>query len=271
MRSGSVRLTSAVAGSGIIARRKAHLDELCLEHSIERVYLDTSGERAKANVGDGRVLISQTTGVRTYFVALHEIGHCVLGVDQTKPIAPQEAEAWRWALDNAREEPTRGVRRMIFKALWHYLLRDLDRADAAELRNRDLFPGPDDPYWSFLASLDEEGRLLYEAAKVTARAHPAEGPLPLEQLLEAERTKTRTALRRARVKIAAEEREVGPPKPAAAGDLVVLSKGGTAHILARDGYYGVVLATGDTLCGAGGVARPAPPDADTCWSCQEKA
>jgi len=45
-------------------------------------------------------------------------------------------------------------------------------SDADQLTNRDPFPGPDDPFWPLLASLDDGGRLLYEAAKVTARTGP---------------------------------------------------------------------------------------------------
>jgi hypothetical protein len=254
------------------AGQRAHIDALCKEHDIEPVYLDKKESGAKANVEGRRVLIAPTSGVRTYFVALHEIGHCVVGVDKSQPIAPQEVDAWRWALDNAIEEPTQGVRRMIFKALWHYMLDGFKRPGVEEVSNADLFPPPGDPCWNFSAGLEDGPRLIYEAAKIAARTR-SEGldDFQIHELVEKERTKARTALRRARTAIATEQREVGPPRPATAGEWTVLVKDGTAHLLARDGYFGLAVGTGDTLCGAGGVARPAPASAHRCWSCEAKA
>ena len=48
----------------------------------------------------------------------------MLGYDHDLPAAPQEAAVWQWAIAEAVEPPTVGLKRMMFKALWRYLLRD---------------------------------------------------------------------------------------------------------------------------------------------------
>ncbi|MGA3362681.1 MAG: hypothetical protein ABSD82_11700, partial [Solirubrobacteraceae bacterium] len=84
--------------------------------------------------------------------------------------APQEAAAWEWAIDNAIEPATVGLKRHMFRLVWHYVLGDIGNADPGA-GNAEMFAPADAPVWVFLASLDEQPeRLLYEAAKLTARA-----------------------------------------------------------------------------------------------------
>jgi hypothetical protein len=155
---------------GKVARRRAHVMDLLDRHEITSVYLSKGESGGSADLKGRVVLIPQTTMVRSYYIALHEIGHIVLGFDRDRPKAPQEAAAWRWAINCAIEEPTPGVSRMIFLKLWNYLLGDLLLRPGEKRSNADRFPGPGDEFWLFLASLDEASRLLYGAVKVTAHS-----------------------------------------------------------------------------------------------------
>jgi hypothetical protein len=164
-----------VTGGGIIARRVEHIRSLCEEHDIVIEY--SHDERGAAAPDRRAVLIPRTTLIRSYYTGLHEIAHCVLGYDMAKPAAPQEFQAWRWAFDHAIEPPSDGVKRQVFKVLWHYLLADLAGTNGVEdpallLGNVTLFPPRTEVFWTFLGALDESGQLLYEATKILAHAGP---------------------------------------------------------------------------------------------------
>ena len=214
------------------------------------------------------MLIPPTTMVRSYYVALHEIGHCVLGYDQHRPAAPQEATAWQWAIESAFEPPSPGVKRMMFRALWHYLLSDLAGEHPESLkRSGRLFPVPEDPFWVFLASLDDASRLLYEATKVAANVGPvADAREAVEHTIKRKLEKQRQAARRARI-----ERELkmyGPPQAVGEGERVLIGASSKAHVLAGSGMYGTMLDSGDVVCGAVGVGHPAPGEAHSCRACE---
>lgn len=79
-----------------------------------------------------RIETPRIVGPTTYFTALHEIGHAAhfnsiqddgpyLVLPTASERLAQEAEAWKWALDNAIIPPTQAVRRRIGKALASYL------------------------------------------------------------------------------------------------------------------------------------------------------
>lgn len=260
---------------GPVALRRKHVDALCDEYGITCEYQPRGKSHARAWPVERRVLIPQTTMVRSYYLGLHEIAHCVIGYDHDQPAAPQEAATWRWAIAEAIEPPTPGLKRMMFKALWHYLLRDIGVWDAEQLSNRDLFPGPDDPFWAFLATLDDDaGRLLYEATKITARTGPpAEWRARAYQELDEERRRSEQALEQAkqdarRAVIREQLRFYGPPTPAKAGERVLIGAGEKAHVWRYDGQYGAVTQISAIYCGATGVAHPAPADAPACRACQ---
>lgn len=232
------------------------------------------GFRTVANPARRRVLIPRTTMVRSYYIALHEIGHCVVGFDLDKPRAPQEAATWRWAIDQAVEPPTRGLKRMMFRAVWNYLLADLGARPTGDLSNAEMFPRPADEFWSFLASLDDASRLLYEGTKITAHTGPpAEARMEVRRALHQERVqtheamlRTRAAVRRARIE--EQLRFYGPPRPARAGELTLLGSREKAHVWRQGGMYGAQVGVSDIFCGARGVAHPAPAKAPRCKSCQ---
>jgi hypothetical protein len=262
-----------VAHPGPITRRREHLDALCDEHNVLCKYQPKGSTHARAYPEQRQVLIPRTTMIRSYYLALHEIAHCVLGFDHDRPAAPQEAEAWQWAISQSIEPPTPGLKRMVFKALWHYLLSDLGVRGAEDLSNRDLFPAPDDPFWSFLATLDDGSRLLYEAAKVTARTGPpADWQAKAYQELDEERRRFEQALEQARnaarrAVVREQLRFYGPPSPAKSGERVLVGSGVKAHMWRYDSQYGAVTKISDIFCGVSGVAHPAPAGAPACRAC----
>ena len=96
-----------------------HVDDLCELHGIVRL----SGSRGRAEVHrrNGRrivaIRIPPVRGQVTYFVALHEIGH-LIGPGRSGTRLEKEAAAWRFALREARVEPTDASRRR-----YHALVR----------------------------------------------------------------------------------------------------------------------------------------------------
>ena len=129
-----------------------HVDELCELHGILRL----SGTRGRAEVhrGNGRrtiaIRIPPVRGKVTYFVALHEIGH-LIGPGRSGTRLEKEAAAWRFALREARVEPTDACRRRIGKRLRSYVTW-------AELRQRrrrpPVIPGREWQFWRLLAYLE---------------------------------------------------------------------------------------------------------------------
>ena len=255
----------------IVEERKSHIERLCAAHKIEHTVRPGAGDRAFALPAERQITTPPVTGIRSYFIALHEIAHVVLSYDYDQLAAPQEAEAWTWAIDQAAEPPSEGLRRHMFKVVWHYVLRDLSSPHRDDMSNRSLFRPPDDPLWSFLGQLDDPERLLYEATKLTARTTPPADELARlrEQLyqvgveLDDARQHTRDAVRKAIQK--EQLRTAGPPRPAKPGDAIALGRTETAHILRYDGMLGTRLSV---YCGASGIARPALNGAALCKGCQ---
>lgn len=247
--------------------RRNHVDRLCDELKIQKEILAKGRRHAFANTAERRILIPETTRILSYYMALHEIGHVVLGADRSKPKASQEADAWRWAIENAIEPPSEGVRRRIFRAVWNYMLNDLNASPDRDLSNAERFPSdPDDPFWEFMASLDGSERLLYEAIKVTAHSGPiADARFREKWLVEEESKKRLVAVSQARVQ--EQLRFYGPPRKASIGELTLLGSSPKAHVWRIDGSFGTLVRSGDIYCGTVGVAHEAPSDAAPCRRC----
>jgi hypothetical protein len=108
------------------------------------------GIDVEEHTGGGRAVPSQrairirpVTGMTSYYVALHEIGH-LIGRGRAAPKLEREANAWQWALDNAKFPPTPGVRRGIERRLRSYLRRHARMA----LRRRVRWPEPSHVFWT---------------------------------------------------------------------------------------------------------------------------
>lgn len=129
-----------------------HVDELCALHGIVR--LNGTRGRAEVHRRNGRrtiaIRIPPVRGQVTYFVALHEIGHLV-GPGRSGTRLDKEAAAWRFALREARVEPTDACRRRIRKRLRSYVTW----AELRQQRRRPpVVPSPDSSFWSLLAYLE---------------------------------------------------------------------------------------------------------------------
>lgn len=96
-----------------------------------------------------RIEIAPVETQRAYVVALHELGHVALGHTQGRPphedkrryfdngVLKSEAEAWRWAMDNARKVQSR----VWVWAYVHGLATYLAGANAAEGQPTRLYNG----------------------------------------------------------------------------------------------------------------------------------
>lgn len=76
-----------------------------------------------------------------YFVALHEIGHVLIGLEGTR--LEREAAAWDWALQHALVRPHYSTRQRICACLVRYLSR-------AQARGWKI-PPAEHRYWTLLS------------------------------------------------------------------------------------------------------------------------
>lgn len=76
-----------------------------------------------------------------YFVALHEIGHVLVGMCDTR--LEREAAAWEWALTHALVRPHYSTRQRICACLVRYVARAKSRGWR--------IPDATSSYWSLLA------------------------------------------------------------------------------------------------------------------------
>src|SRR5689334_11935592 len=104
---------------------QAHVEQIALHNAVVIVTKAGASERADKLKVDGqsvkRIVIRPVRGRVSYFIALHELGHHL----ERRPVRrlEQEVVAWRWALDQATVEPTRGVWKMIARCLDSYVAR----------------------------------------------------------------------------------------------------------------------------------------------------
>lgn len=104
---------------------RAHVAELAGANDVTIDERASSGGRAIPTLR--HVSIGAVRGVSSYYVALHEIGHCVMR-GRSLPRLENEAAAWQWAIDHAMTPPTPGVRKMIRRCLGSYHARHVRMA-----------------------------------------------------------------------------------------------------------------------------------------------
>lgn len=99
--------------------RDQHIRKLCEELEIRRIVKPGRG-RARVSV---RIIRHPPIGSdpMAYFVALHEIGHVVIGLQGTR--LEREALAWQYALDNSIAPIHYSIRQRICALLIRYLAR----------------------------------------------------------------------------------------------------------------------------------------------------
>ena len=93
-----------------------HIDALLTQHAIAADW--RSSTKARSWRKARRVRIERVVGASSYAMALHEIGH-VVG-PQSGPRLNEEAQAWRWAEENAIEW-TDGMTRLAARCIETYL------------------------------------------------------------------------------------------------------------------------------------------------------
>lgn len=97
----------------------------------------------------------------TYYTALHELGH-LLG-EPGRYRLDEEARAWEWALANAAEPPSPGVRKMIRRNLRSYLRWALHRQH--RLRGRPIVPEPEHIFWRLAGYSKADARFISHNAR----------------------------------------------------------------------------------------------------------
>ena len=93
-----------------------HINSLLAEHSVSVDWRDRTNARSWRK--SRRVRLERVRGASTYAIALHEIGH-VVGPQSGRRL-DKEAQAWRWAEQNALEW-TDGMARLAARCVETYL------------------------------------------------------------------------------------------------------------------------------------------------------
>lgn len=99
-----------------------HVDELAAEMGVLVRREKPRDARKKAYLGGRpRILIGGVNSDVDYFTALHELGHHAIGDYGPDRLLEEEADAWKWAINHARWEPSAVVKRMIGTKLKSYV------------------------------------------------------------------------------------------------------------------------------------------------------
>jgi hypothetical protein len=115
------------------------------------------------------IWIRPVTGMVSYYVALHEIGH-LIGRGRAAPKLEQEANAWDWAIANAGFPPTPGVRRGIERRLRSYLRRHARMA----LRRRVRWPEPSHVFWTLANATPTWSKGTGAPTRIVLHDYPSE-------------------------------------------------------------------------------------------------
>ena len=153
----SEHLTKARAAKTARAGMYAvHIAELAEAHGI---IIRERSPGGTATPSLRMVAIGPVSGVVSYYVALHEIGHCVTR-SASKPTLEREAISWEWAIENALVPPTPAVRKGIVRRLRSYHARHVRQAHRSYRR----FPPAEHVFWK-LAEL-EPPRVNYDGRAI---------------------------------------------------------------------------------------------------------
>lgn len=118
---------------------RKHIEKLCHSLKIEAEIKPAVRGRAKVRLRKIQHPPIESDEM-AYFIALHEIGHVVIGMHASR--LEREALAWEWALKNAIIEPHYSTRQRICANLVRYLFR---------ARENDWgFPDEDSAFWRLL-------------------------------------------------------------------------------------------------------------------------
>lgn len=115
--------------------REANIVGFCLEHDVDWEWRGRRGraKHARPRKGEAAVVhLPPIKGQMTYFVALHELGHVLSPTNRYMRRLDAEVDAWKWALANSDEEPSRATWRGIYGRLKSYISWALRNANVAE-------------------------------------------------------------------------------------------------------------------------------------------
>lgn len=94
-----------------------HIEILLAQHEITVDWRERTNARSWRNIR--KVRLERVRGASSYAIALHEIGH-VVGPQGGRRLE-KEAQAWRWAQENAIEW-TEGMERLVARCIETYLV-----------------------------------------------------------------------------------------------------------------------------------------------------
>jgi Zn-dependent peptidase ImmA (M78 family) len=131
-----------------VANMKNHVMQLCLDNDIDlEISNYVSGIRFNgiADFEYRSITIPEVIGERTYFTAMHELGHFLEpDGDPTKTNTLRaEVAAWDWSIENSIINPTKKVKLMISRSLQAYHVM-------ASADKRYKIPDKSDRYWIYL-------------------------------------------------------------------------------------------------------------------------
>ena len=123
----------------------AHIDQLAADLEVEVDYSYAGGKGGVAYAREKRIRIRPVKSSVTYAIALHELGHCAVGMISPKVgRLSEEGAAWKWAMDNANDwtdTMDRKARRSVTNYVRNYRHR--------ECRGRKVrWPEQDDFVWT---------------------------------------------------------------------------------------------------------------------------
>ena len=112
----------------------------------------SDGYSGHAYADDGYVTVPTITGLTSYFIALHEIGHMAAKGHSSAKRLEQESIAWRWALNVAGYAPTRSVKLKIAQALRSY--DEWAKQKQGYRTHPPHTPGEGSDFWQLIAEME---------------------------------------------------------------------------------------------------------------------
>jgi hypothetical protein len=101
-----------------------HIAALCKEHNVTRI---VKPGRGRARVKIRVIRHPPLTEEMAYLVALHEVGHVVLGIPPQSSRLEREAMCWVWALEHSKIAASYPSYQRIAACLVRYLWRATER------------------------------------------------------------------------------------------------------------------------------------------------
>lgn len=129
-----------------ISELEAHIKTLCETHNITVQDRVSGGGRSWKKTRT--VSIKPIKSMKTYFIALHEIGHIVHPLGSGSGLRlEKEYYAWEWAIENSLVDPNASAAKMIHRCLDSYIQK-------ARRSPRMKLPAKEHPLWALVAEMN---------------------------------------------------------------------------------------------------------------------